>query len=147
MKSKSGMSRATQLALSVLLLGGLIGCSKPSLQCHDFFHRLSNPGEKDLFLIGVVQEVDHTPVYAICLLSDRSNIVFSNQAAQITAIEGHSIGPSLRKKAIYALNPDFTLREISLSEKQVEASLNDFGKIVSGNGEVDLTPLRDELGK
>ena len=140
-----GFSCPVRLALYALLLGGLFGCSKPSRQSHDFFHRLSKPADKDLYLVGVIQEMDHTPIYAVCLLSADSRVTFSQRSAQITAIEGHPIAPPLHKKAIYTLNSDSTLREIPLSEQQVDAYLNGFGRIASVQGQVDLEPLRDKL--
>ncbi len=39
----------------------------------------------------------------------------------LTTIHGHAVSPSLSKQAVYALRPDYSLKEIPLTAKQIAA--------------------------
>lgn len=104
------------------------GCGQTVFGMHDF----GSPIEPDKdspgpILYGWVQTRDSEPVYAICFVSIktyfRGDLCTTDEDGRIKAVYGHRVHPSLSGKAIYALQPDLSLKKLPLSPEETDRLL------------------------
>jgi len=69
---------------------------------------------------GVYSESKRRPLFAIFWQAHRAGTSGSNSRNMVISIHGHSIAPTREKKAVYALQPDYSLQQLPLTEREVD---------------------------
>ena len=69
---------------------------------------------------GQFTEAKRRPLFAIVWQGRATGEVTSNGENLLTSIHGHSVNLSRSKKAVYALQPDYSLRPLPLSEREID---------------------------
>jgi hypothetical protein len=132
--------KARFLPTLVLLLFLLSSCDfNAEFGCHDFFWNLNYHDRIDAhydmnsmkYFGGVIQTRNDKPVYAICVISNSSSPLEydTNGNGRMTALNGHRFQAPLGKKAVYALQNDYSLRKLELSDREVDFALGIFNRI------------------
>ena len=62
---------------------------------------------------------DGKPLFVIFWRSGNAGTSGSDSRNVVDTIHGHPISPNLGKKAVYALQRDYSLKEVALSEKEI----------------------------
>ena len=61
-----------------------------------------------------------TPVFLVLWLAKQAGSATTGPNNLLTEIHGHPISPDLDRKAVYALQPDYSLRELALTPAEIE---------------------------
>jgi hypothetical protein len=113
------------IALLIFLVAYVFLKNQGEYECHEFCVPLSVDAEPKHYLAGFEQVHAFRPVYAILFSSDSNpaNPLVVVNHGRLISIEGFSLNLSVYHKAVYALQPNFTLKELSLSDDEIDQVL------------------------
>jgi hypothetical protein len=69
---------------------------------------------------GEFSELKRRPLFAIVWQAHMGGVSTSDNRNLIISIHGHSIAPSRTKKAVYALQPDYSLIQLPLTHEEID---------------------------
>jgi hypothetical protein len=113
------------IALLIFLVAYVFLKNQREYECHEFCVPLSVDAQPKHYLAGLEQVHAFRPVYAILFISDSNpaNPTVVLNHGRLISIEGLSLNLSVYHKAVYALQPNLSLKELSLSDDEIDQVL------------------------
>ena len=89
----------------------------------------SHPDRRTSTCVVKQRDTQQNLLFVIAWTTERDSVSASwSEQNLLTSIHGRPVRPRLGKKALYALQPNYTLSEVAMSEADLGALFNDMGK-------------------